>query len=567
MQTGDTNRNADFFRLHGPPGCGKSTALATRWIPGAAERYGHDQVVVCSLTRTAASEIASRGLPIPDENAGTLHALAFRALRKPPLCVSGGDLGNEWDETYPEWRLGYRGAEEAFEAGLEVPDPMERHMQAMGATSELVWAEIEVRRHRMTPIEKWSEEARACFQAWKKFLLKHGANDFTGLIETALEETVCAPGNPRVLIVDEAQDCSALELALVHKWSEHTQTLVLAGDGDQAIYGFRGAHPRAFYSGKATKDYELNQSYRVSQMVHAEASRWIQLAEDRYPVEYRPTDVRGDASVNTALRYNQPAAVMDSVYEDVNAGLTVMVLTTSGYMLDPILDCFRAEGLAFHNPYRTEGKNSAAWNPLRRIHPLRALVRPIKEKGNPLDRLWTYSELDVWVRYVNAKKALVRGAKSSIRATISMADSTEQPHEQPLPASELAQFIKPEVLDELLGALSTKQTANVVAWVRTYFLARERSKLEPAMSMILRHGTDVLFRAPSVITSTCHGVKGGEADAVYLFPDLSSKARKAWLNPGDARDGIIRTLYVGMTRARTKLVLCGASNPRNAVVW
>lgn len=566
MQTGVTSRN-EFYRLHGPPGCGKSTALATAWIPGAAETHGHDQVVVCSLTRTAAAEIASRGLPIPDENAGTLHALAFRALRKPPICVAGSDMGNEWDELYPEWRLGHRGAEEAFEAGFEVPDPMERHMQNMGASSEMIWAEIEIRRHRMSPKSQWSEEALACYAAWQKFLDKHGANDFTGLIQTALEETVCAPGNPRVLIVDEAQDCSALEMALVHKWSEHAHTLVLAGDGDQAIYGFRGAHPRAFYSGSSTKDYELNQSYRVSKAVHAEAARWIQLAEDRYPVEYRPTDKSGEALVNTALRYKQPAAVMDSIYGDIEAGMSVMVLTTSGYMLDPMLDCFRAEGLAFHNPYRTEGKNSASWNPLRKVTPLRALVRPMKTPGDPIDSLWTYSELDTWLKFVSSNKALVRGAKQSVRATLALAESTEWEHESYLRLSAIKELFKPEPIDELFHALRTKQTPKLIEWVRKYFLASERRKMEPAIAMILRHGTDILFRNPSVITSTCHGVKGGEADAVYLFPDLSSKARKSWLNPGDARDGVIRTLYVGMTRARTKLVLCGASNPRNAVVW
>ena len=48
----------------------------------------------------------------------------------------------------------------------------------------------------------------------------------------------------------------------------------------------------------------------------------------------------------------------------------------------------------------------------------------------------------------------------------------------------------------------------------------------------------------------------GEADAVFLFPDLSKAGDAAYQRHGAQRDGVIRLFYVGMTRARQTLYLC-----------
>ena len=71
-------------------------------------------------------------------------------------------------------------------------------------------------------------------------------------------------------------------------------------------------------------------------------------------------------------------------------------------------------------------------------------------------------------------------------------------------------------------------------------------------------------RQPEIIVGTIHSVKGGEADVVYLLPDLSVAAvRQA--EEGD-EDSITRTFYVGMTRAKERLVLCGQSQ-KYGVEW
>jgi superfamily I DNA/RNA helicase len=79
-----------------------------------------------------------------------------------------------------------------------------------------------------------------------------------------------------------------------------------------------------------------------------------------------------------------------------------------------------------------------------------------------------------------------------------------------------------------------------------------------------RYGLDGLEYTPRVCVGTIHSTKGAEADRVYLLPDLS-RASLEQFHTGD-RDSIIRTFYVGITRAKQDLVLCGPSS-RSALQW
>ena len=61
---------------------------------------------------------------------------------------------------------------------------------------------------------------------------------------------------------------------------------------------------------------------------------------------------------------------------------------------------------------------------------------------------------------------------------------------------------------------------------------------------------------PRVVVGTIHSVKGGEADVVYLFPDLSRAGDAQYRVTGAPRDSVIRVFYVGATRARETLYIC-----------
>jgi superfamily I DNA/RNA helicase len=58
-----------------------------------------------------------------------------------------------------------------------------------------------------------------------------------------------------------------------------------------------------------------------------------------------------------------------------------------------------------------------------------------------------------------------------------------------------------------------------------------------------------------VTVGTIHSVKGGQADVVFLSPDVSGAGMKEWQGNATARSHIYRLFYVGMTRARETIVV------------
>ena len=69
----------------GPPGTGKTHFCAAQ-TKLAAEKYGPDKVMVCSLTKAAAAEASGRDSGLLPHMIGTLHSHCYRALGSPKLA-------------------------------------------------------------------------------------------------------------------------------------------------------------------------------------------------------------------------------------------------------------------------------------------------------------------------------------------------------------------------------------------------------------------------------------------------------------------------------------------------
>ena len=118
---------------------------------------------------------------------------------------------------------------------------------------------------------------------------------------------------------------------------------------------------------------------------------------------------------------------------------------------------------------------------------------------------------------------------------------------------------------EALVAASSDSRELLQWWARRVappFHARVQFPVAAAMV----GGPDALEESPRVIVGTIHSVKGGEADVVFLFPDVSPAGDAAYQKHGPQRDSVIRLFYVGMTRARHTLYACQRKSPMAVVV-
>ena len=540
----EAGQQCQEFRIVGPPGTGKTTYLS-RQIKRAAERFGPNDVLVTSFSRAAAAELVARDLPLPRDRIGTLHSHCYHALGTPTIAESKAE---EWNERHNNWQLTATKSSKIDE-GESAGSSSDESSTAKSGDSML--ETVNRWRGMMFPEVAWPMGHRQFYRQWQLWKNENGYVDFTDLIEKCLEDVSFAPGMPKTIIADEVQDNSKLHLSLIRKWGKHCEYFCLAFDDDQLIYSFTGATVEAILDPPVPQENViiLKQSYRVPVAVHGLANRWIRTVRRRQEKEYLPRDAPGLVCEHPAS-HDSPSRIVDDIGEHVVAGKTVMVLASCGYMLQPLIRALREAGLPFHNPYR---RSNGGWNPLRstqrgaaanRVLALVSAHPQFDEHPQP----WSRGSLALWAEWLDSKRALTRGSKAAI------ARWAEATWGQPITIETLSELFEEQPLRDMLTAYNGS-IADLVGWWQSHMSESHRPRVEFARSILLRRGPGGLINEPKVVVGTIHSVKGGQADVVYLLPDLSIEGGRT-MAKADGEDNITRLFYVGMTRAREELHVC-----------
>ena len=386
---------------------------------------------------------------------------------------------------------------------------------------------------------------------WKEHKKSLGLLDFCDLIDVCLRDVSVAPGLPAVIFADEAQDLNRMQLTLIRKWGGHTDYFILAGDDDQTIYAWTGASPDAILDPDIPHDHKiiLKQSYRVPRSVHRLADGLIRQVTRRQEKTYLPRAAEGEVFRLSHGTYKSPEYfILKSAMEHLERGKTVMFLASCSYMLWPIVAVLRKNGIPFHNPYR---KSNGFWNPLRLSRrgssASRILVLIVAHPDYGEDRHpWTHGDLALWAEWLESKGILRHGAKKKLQTY----EKT-----QPVPIERLDEIFEAGALESLLAAYQGDYRA-LLSWWRARVTADVHGRIQFPADIAAKHGPRALLEKPKVIVGTIHSVKGGQADVVYLFPDLSQAGDAQFQQFGPLRDSVIRLFYVGATRARETLYIC-----------
>lgn len=517
------------YRTFGPPGTGKTTQLS-RDIQHAVEKHGADAVMVASFTKAAAQELVSRDLPVLRDRIGTLHSLCYRSLGSPELVETKKHL-EEWNKEHPSLTLSIT-EKDIDESTGEI---------VTGTEGDATFQEYQRFRALRMRSDLWPSRVQSFHSKWKAYKDDTNTIDFTDMIELALERVPHAPGHPKIGFFDEAQDFSQLELDLVRQWSKQMEFIVVAGDDDQSIYFFKGARAEAFLDPPVPEEQIriLRQSFRVPRAVQQFATQWITRVGRRQTKDYAARNYEGQVRQNEG-HYKYPELVLPEIEEALKRNQTVMILASCSYMMGPTLALLRKEGLAFHNPYRTKRGD---WNPLtrrgdKRISSSDRVLAYLsgKERGCR----YTGRDLNNWIEVCNAKGMLKHGAKKTIEFFDDVTDF--------LPDSDILTWFEPEAINTIF--------AGDLEFLEDHLLAAKRGTLSLPLAIAKRRGILALSEEPRITVGTIHSVKGGEADVVILFPDLSGSGIDSWHRGGEEQDSIRRMFYVGITRARDTLVLC-----------
>lgn len=591
---------ADEYSGHyvvvGPPGTGK-THFLTRQVKAIIDKVGRyfpwgsgeSPVMVCSLTRTAAAEIARRNDQIPTEAVGTLHSQAYRSLTMPEVAEAQLEDFNKLNR---EYRI-------TPSSGIDDKDEPDWEPQRFGTSNgDEVSEHYHLLRARMVPRRRWPNSVQKFAAAWEKWKTDAGVIDFTDMVDFALKDVDEAPCRPRVIIADEGQDHSALEYALLRKWGDSAGAMIIVGDPWQAIFTWRGADPDIFDATDVPEDHRqvLRQSYRVPRAVHKVAVNWVKAHLSTYqPYDYKPRKkidqphytVSGSVGQNVGS-WSSPGPMVDEARKHLAKGRSVMFCASCGFFLPPLLAELRRRGVPFANPWRTRRGD---WNPLRpgrgisMSQRLASFLRPDTPSFGSEAAYWTATDVKRWTQVIKSSGVLYRGAKRQIDVAVGQEseDLSSLPaggegilkgaRDMELWLDALAQWFEPDQLKFLIDQFVDRWASNTKAppvelidWWFDRILSSRQAPARYAADIAKRTGGGVLTQTPRCYVGTIHSFKGCEADVVFVMPDLSPAGIIQWDAVGLGRDSVVRAFYVALTRAKERLVLCDVGVKKLSVV-
>jgi len=243
--------------LYGPPGSGKTRRLIHIAESVVRER-GPAALGAVTFTRTAARELKERLAPLVGAqnhpnldlvfpHVGTIHSLCYRLIGRPQ--VISNKQRAEWAKSVGDVDASFDGIDrvdwlDTFDLGDPGRSLAASALSTYSAARQRLltlddgWMLLAQRDPHIAPLESVIRLVKS-YEAYKH---ENGVIDFEDMLDEGLRERLPV----EYLLVDEAQDNSALLWSVIRAWRAWIAFTIAAGDPYQAIFRFMGADPSLF---------------------------------------------------------------------------------------------------------------------------------------------------------------------------------------------------------------------------------------------------------------------------------------------------------------------------------
>jgi DNA helicase-2/ATP-dependent DNA helicase PcrA len=397
----------------------------------------------------------------------------------------------------------------------------------------------------------------------------------------------------RYVLVDEYQDTNHAQYRLLQLLAEKHRNVCAVGDPDQSIYAFRGADIRNILEFERdfgeTKTIALEQNYRSTNTILQAANHVIEHNRERKPKnlwselgEGEPVRALEVEDEHAEARF--VAAEIAALVEEGFSGSEIAVFYRTNAQSRVLEDVLVRQGIAYQvigGPRfyeRAEVKDVIAYlqaidNPYDAVSLQRIANRPRRGIGDAsLARLQTHADaygISLWEALGQAEEAGISAAPlravqqfhGLLQSLMAGALDLEVPEviERVLERSGYLDSLRAERTIEAQGRMENLQ--ELVGVAQEY----QQTAQEPSLSGFLQEislysDQDAIRGEQSLVTlMTLHNAKGLEFRAVFMIGMEEGIFPHARSIEEQGLEEERRLAYVGMTRARERLVLTHAS--------
>lgn len=528
-------------RLVGGAGTGKTTELL-RVMEGAKSALGGSPFSIgfTSFTRAARAEAVARAAAawnVPPEILSddgwfkTVHSICYRQLQvKKHEILDDSKDSAKWiadalgvsirtvmDEDTGVHKFSADSADRSVAVALNCwqvararMEPLAATLKRMARTGDVIPSFATCKQY----IEKY-EQAKALDG---RFDFSDLLARFSGVRFTPEGVEECdpmgeLPKGVKAWVMDEQQDASALVDRACRRLasSDQVQWVYLGGDPMQSIFGFGGSNSSYFMGWKVDKERVMQKTYRCPRPVLDLGERCLKLMRKGYwDRGIAPAD--HDGSVENG-------GYMESIASKLDPETSTLVVARCKFIVEKYEKSLIERRIPF---MRLSEKQDTT--PLRAARALWEL-----EHGRPV----TGDDFAAVMKCVPATGNFVRGA-----ATAWSRETTVKFWSVVAPQKLEEAGLKPDCIKKITSGAWGELHSRFRRWR----LSAERFGPEIASQPLIR-------------TGTVHASKGMEADTVVLSTTVSRRIYEAQGYDQEQHDEERRVEYVGVTRARKRLIL------------
>lgn len=390
------------------------------------------------------------------------------------------------------------------------------------------------------------------------------------------------------ICVDEAQDTSKIQHAIIRLLAGSRDNLFMVGDEDQSIYGFRAAYPEALLSFE--KDHPgarvllMEENFRSDGKIVAAADRFIQKNTFRHEKHMRAAR-KAQTEIEEIVLKNRSAQYQYLVKAAQEALTQTAVLYRNNENALPLIDLLERQEI----PYRIRNAELSFFTH-RVVLDIRNMIRFAM---NPKDTELFFQIYYKVSTYINKQDA-VRICEISRQEDREVLDTAVDYEGLPVRTLQSCKSVRTHframlseradrAIDRIVNNmgygdyLERMGISDGKLFIVRAIAQNEASpkrlieRLDELQSIVSGKQGD-LRSGSSVVLSTVHSSKGLEYDTVYLmdvvdgvFPESIFKNPKAIDQKGQAAyEEERRLFYVGVTRARERLCVFRLSDQKSS---